>query len=37
MNVSAAMMMMTGMRMCDMCTCVMQFFVTGAPEKNTAA
>jgi len=36
MNVSAVM-MMTGMRMCAMCTCVMQFFVTGAPEKNTAA
>ena len=36
MNVSAAM-MMTGMRMCAMCTCVMQFFVTSTPEKNTAA
>ena len=36
MNASAAM-MMTGMRMCDMCTCVMQFFMTGAPEKITAA
>jgi hypothetical protein len=30
-------MMMTGMRMCAMCTYVMQIFMTGAPEKNTAA
>ena len=30
-------MMMTEMRMCAMCTCVMQFFMTGTPEKNTAA
>ena len=36
MNVSAAM-MMTGMRMCAMCTCVMQIFMTGTPEKRTAA
>ena len=36
MNASAVM-MMTGMRMCAMCTCVMQFFVTSTPEKNTAA
>lgn len=30
-------MMMTGMRMCAMCTCVMPFFMTVAPEQNTAA
>ena len=36
MNASAAM-MMTGMRMSAMCTCVMQFFMTGTPEKITAA
>ena len=30
-------MMMTGMRMCAMCTCVMQIFMTGTPEKRTAA
>ena len=29
--------MMTGMRMSAMCTCVMQIFMTGAPEQNTAA
>ena len=36
MNVFAAM-MMTGMRMRAMCTCVMQIFMTGTPEKITAA
>ena len=34
---TAAVMMMTGMRMCAMCTCVMQFFMTSAPAEEPAA